>query len=466
MSKILISYFSEYGNHTYKGISEELISNGNDVLLINWNKIITFDKMWGNTKILNTHISIIEKIKKYSPDLLLNFNFSCPLEVLSILKCPICIIDADNPHTFWNESQFRNFINTNNNFYFWGLQSCSREKLEKFLNRRLSDKICMWAPMATTMRKSSNEYTYERNILFVGSNWYGSYPIMLSLEGSKLFELLYKEYKKNFDCDIETIVNEFYLKYHYKPTFKVNSDLFCWHFAGQERLKYLSVLTDLGIEIFGNNWKSIGACFDMDISLNSQEGTIDSYNILNNLYNTSKISVNFSHPQAPTGVSWRVFDIMASNSCLLVEDKPDWREYFEPYLSNETINSVIYKDRFDMRTKAIKLLNDEDLRLRCVADLNNAIEKNGRWVHRFTELQKLTNIKLVNVEPKKGEETVVIIPTKKASVNFKKHSELKKKYKIFVYSLLIAFAQIPILNLLLGKSKRDKLLNKVIKYWR
>ena len=96
-------------------------------------------------------------------------------------------------------------------------------------------------------------------------------------------------------------------------------------------------------------------------------------------------------------------DIMASNSCLLMEDKPDWRDLFEKYLSKETLEAVIYKDRFDMREKAIKLLNDEELRLRCVADLNNAIEQNGRWENRFKELEKFTNIKLLNMDNKNNE---------------------------------------------------------------
>ena len=56
-------------------------------------------------------------------------------------------------------------------------------------------------------------------------------------------------------------------------------------------------------------------------------------------------------------------DIMASNSCLLMEDKPDWRDLFEKYLSKETLEAVIYKDRFDMREKAIITKQIGDIKL-------------------------------------------------------------------------------------------------------
>ncbi len=36
-------------------------------------------------------------------------------------------------------------------------------------------------------------------------------------------------------------------------------------------------------------------------------------------------------PLAKTSFSWRVMDIMASGACLLMEDKPDWRDLFEKY---------------------------------------------------------------------------------------------------------------------------------------
>ncbi|MBE6448659.1 MAG: hypothetical protein E7018_05105 [Alphaproteobacteria bacterium] len=157
-----------------------------------------------------------------------------------------------------------------------------------------------------------------------------------------------------------------------------------------------------------------------------------------------------------------------------MEDKPDWRDLFEKYLSKETLEAVIYKDRFDMREKAIKLLNDEELRLRCVADLNNAIEQNGRWENRFKELEKFTNIKLLNID-NKDNEVIFIQREEKSTVkienNIKKRNliqrlKIKNRFKIFVYALMIALAQIPILDLFQRKKRRNKLRQKMDKYWR
>ena len=86
---------------------------------------------------------------------------------------------------------------------------------------------------------------------------------------------------------------------------------------------------------------------------------------------------------------------MASGSCLVTESKKDWMDLFGEYLSDETKRYVIYSDRYELRNNVIKLLEDEDLRSKCVGEMNRAIEENGRWSSRFASLEKLTGVKLI-----------------------------------------------------------------------
>ena len=96
-------------------------------------------------------------------------------------------------------------------------------------------------------------------------------------------------------------------------------------------------------------------------------------------------------------------DIMASGSCLVTESKKDWEDLFGEYLSDETKAHVLYSDRYELRNNVVKLLEDENLRSKCVEEMNHAIEKNGRWGSRFASLEKMTGIKLIqcsNADPK------------------------------------------------------------------
>lgn len=462
MAKVLISYFSTYGDHSYLSIRDELIKNGNDVYLINWNNYIKTTKEWGNTKIKKEYHHLILEIIKFSPDLVLNFCFCLPVNILEKLSCPIVIIDADNPQSFWNKEYFKIF-SKKNNCYFWGLESSSLNKLEKFLGTRIDKSKYMYAPMATSMQREI--INYKRNICFLGSAWL-RFAEIPSDEKYHFIEFCYKNYLSDFMFDYEKLLEQYNTVHNIKNKKNKFSksknfiQFLYWHFAGQERLQSLSVLSDLGLEVYGNTWKRLAAPYNMEVAICGHDGLISEYEQIKELYNSSKISVNFSNPQAPTGVSWRVFDIMASNSCLLVEDKPDWREYFEQYLKKETIDAVIYKDRYDMRNKAINLLNDEELRLRCVADLNNAIEKNGRWIHRFQILEKLLNIKIISNNNSKGQEIINIIRTNK--IKKQNGYKLNKHFKRLVAHLKSALS-IPIelcsviyyLLFLLKKEEKD-----------
>lgn len=467
MAKVLISYFSEYGSSTYEGLSESLSKMGNDVLLINWLRLISYQKTWGSSKLVD--YGVLEQVLEFNPTFVLNYNNSCPTEVLSNLNCPILLIDADNPWTFWN----RDFLlenHLNPNYYFLGLQTCSYEMFSDFFGHSFSEDRYMYFPMATSFHKM--DLQPMRNIVFLGSNWYGGYACLLPEVDQRAFEFLYSRYKEDFLFDFDQAKKDYKNRYGTEMP-KIDADTFRWHFAGQERLKNLSELEDLGLEIYGNNWKYTGAAFDMELSLLDHGPLMDQEDV-SNLYNSSKISVNFSHPQAKTSFSWRVMDIMASNSCLLMERKSDWLGLFGDLLSQEVKESVTYTDRFDMRKKAERLLNDEKLRAQCVTELQEAIEKNGRWESRIKLLEAFLKIKLNNhekvgsiltVRPKEylknSNEPSGNLTNNKIKYLIKKTFSNNPDLLIFSCSAILAFAHTPILKKIIPDNIKLKAINKI-----
>lgn len=465
MAKILIAYFSDYGEAMYDAISDTLKQNGNDIFRLNINNSLVYKTKWGGiSKIIDGEL--LNKLKKFNPDVVLNFNNCLPLNCYDILdeKCRICVMDADAPEVaFWNKDVIYKNLNR---IFFLGLQSCSYNMYERYLDIKIDNLKYLYFPPATIVRKEN--LNKDKNISFIGSNFYQTHipqeKEFYSNESLKLYDKLRENYFFSYK-DAKIIYPECNFN-----LFQLIRDFYC----GQERLKYMQQLTDLGFVFYGQRlWQKI-AYYDFELAKCYNPEKITSIIDNQNVYNSSKISVNISHPLAQTSFSWRVMDIMASDSCLLMEDKPDWRDLFEKYLSKETLDSIIYKDRFDMRQKAIKLLNDDTLRKKCVLELNNAIEENGRWEIRFKQLEEFLGIKLLNNENlfpeiifyQREEDKPKSESSSCESKNILQKLKLKNRCKIFFYSLMLALAQIPVLDLLQRRERRNKLHQKINKYWR
>ena len=387
MAKILISYFSDYGEAMYDAITKVLQNNGNDIFRLNINNPRHYLTKWGGDSFIVDN-SLLNDIKKFSADLILSFNNSLPQNCYDILKkeSKICVIDADAPElAFWNSGIIKKY---RDNIFWLGLQSYSKKMYERYLKCELTNINYLYFPPATIVKQDNIKI--DKNISFIGSNFY---PAMIPSQKyfySKNALYLYDKFKKNY----------FYSFADAQKKYLCDKEMFEYvrgYYAGQERLKYLQQLSDIGLKLYGmRGWEylpyydfELAKCFDARNIVSIEDNQF--------IYNTSKISINISHPLAKSSFSWRVMDIMASNSCLLMEDKPDWRKLFEKYLSKKTIEMVIYKDRFDMREKAINLLKNEKLRLECVKECNYAIEQNGRWEHRFKELEKFLNMQLLKI---------------------------------------------------------------------
>ena len=255
MANILISYFSDYGESMYDAISETLLKHGNNIFRININNKSFCITEWGGESRVSD-FDIINKIKLFKPDLVLNFNNSLPLEIYSSLnkKCQICILDADNPETFWNKAFL---LNNKRKYKFLGFQSFSKNMYEKFLGIKLGSSKFLYFPPATVV--TNKKIVQDKNISFIGSNFY---PLSIPEEKcfySKNALSLYDKFRKNYFYDIVDAKKDFNydnnkINYLFE---KVRA-----YYVGQERLKYMQEIEDLGFVFYGVRWWNLIAYYD------------------------------------------------------------------------------------------------------------------------------------------------------------------------------------------------------------
>ena len=452
---ILFCYYTPGGTSYYYDFAEDLLKSGNRVM--HWN--FHYEKFEGKNMQY-----ILEKLNGFKPDLIFSYNNICPEDVLKKFSIPTLILDADNPEFFHN----KNIINKYEFLYYLGYQSCSKDLYKRVLGAKITDDNYLYFPTATNFQ-SNRKTPSDINISFIGSNFYRDFlENRVSNDSNRDTILrLSTQVSKNYyhiDNDVEEELLNF-SKYY---------------FAGQDRLKSLSALSDLGLEIFSNSdWRDLFK-YDLELANCFNQQSVVTKEENQNIYNRSKIAVNLSHPQATDSFSWRVPDIMASNACLVMEYKKDWQELFGVHISDKVKDTIIYKDRYDMRNKSIKLLEDEELRLLCVKECQNAVEKNGRWRSRISDLEKFLNIKLLNLndENSSGDEartlanelnvkfleTEVVISEKLKHQKSKNYINKKNKTRLSIIfkSVMLLIYFIPILGkIFIKKKKAYKMIKQI-----
>lgn len=431
MKNIVICHNFGLGCPKYEDFANAFVENGNNVLTAIYNPNKKDD-------------GVFEEIIKFKPDIIFSFNNILPASVLDVLNCPVCVVDVDDIF-------HQNFINKKNlnhkNIYYFGYHSSSIEGYKIFLGKSFdTQKYCDFNFTATNFRKN-NKIEQDINILFIGSNFNSHIDRFNNYSHRQIIDCLSKNPNWHSEC-------------------LVYSDLkHC--FNGQRRRRYLLELCDLGLKIYGDNtWKDVFK-YDVELAKCYVEEEVRTVEKSEELYNSSKISINISHDQAVNAFSFRVPEIMASNSCLLTEDKKEWHDLFGEYISKEVKEAILYKDRFDLRQKCIRLLEDEDFRLRCVKECQNAIEENGRWHHRIKKIEQFFNIKLLNNNTASLKPKSFLVSNKS---DIKKSESLRVKKIKFIrrisYSFFILFSILPFFSkMAFIRKKRLKYLTKLYNYY-
>ena len=380
MSKILISFFSGVSQNDetqvapfYDGLSKALTRNGNKVLLLVTNDFLP--KPWnGYNKPSRYHKNYIHnKIKKFDPDLIINFNNSFIEDVENIVDCPIIVWDSDT-FQYFNEKE--KLIKNKDRYTFLTFSSQGKKDYENVgINKNFLVKI------GSEVQSKKMEKKY--NISFIGN------PFFNYTEKSFDFYKLQNDSKKK---------DSFYL-------------------SGVKRFKILEKLLKSGLAIFGPREWLILQNFNLNFSNCYKDENVFSHSHNELIYNRSNFSINIPHEQNITGMPFRVADIVRSDSLLITEYKSD---FFSDLLFKKELDFlkryIVYESENDVKSKIEYLTNNKQL----LIELKEAQAKIGKlysWDSKIKEIQEITSI---NIFDQNKNNSNLIKDEKPLRINYKK----------------------------------------------
>lgn len=453
MAKIFVTFFNGVDDPNnpdampcfYEGFLQELVKNGNEVMYADDHDFLkTFCSI--PQKLLN-------KIKLFNPDLIILFN-NFFYDVSKEFDCPIVIWEADSYLYYPNKEVLKA---DPNRFRYVVAQSCEENELANYFGAY--KKNIFYLPFATAIQ--AEDVQQNLNISFIGTgyvysrmigNFLLSYP---SIEEKKVFMLMLNDIKQHPFFQNE----DFFRKWNVtsqkiKRFFDVNQAV-C-DLSAEERINILDQISSLGLTIYGtNSWARIpyrtklAFCYDNKLI----------YSIKNNqdVYNRSKISLNISHIQAQSGFSWRVCDVMASNSCLITEPKTDLKKLFPQ------IKFFTYNNQFEAREMCQKLLQSKSTRKEFVHQCQTAIEDNYRFSHRIKELSQIIETKIFNNNQIGS--LCHLNARKKSTLLEKLDLNLSTKRKLVGLGGALIVNQIPIINkFFINRDQITERIEKTIEY--
>lgn len=282
-------------------------------------------------------------------------------------------------------------------------------------------------PFFTEIKAKNTDNLY--NICFIGSKFTNSNKncfndfinsVPSDIERKNYLALLNK-YIENVFISKEELFND---EISNKIIENFDMSSICFAMSDYKRIKVLSNVADLGLDIWGTpNWANENYN-EPYLVLNYHKEPV--YSLADNefVYNSSKIGINIGHLQAKGGFPWRVFDIMASNSCLVTEYFDDFSKYFPklklPYFSNPQ----------EAREQCKKLLLNENYRKDIVAQSQEIVEKNHRFINVLHEIEDFLNVSLKN--DTKGSE-ILLFEEIAVKANNKLSLKNKIRYEIWNY---------------------------------
>ena len=421
MSKILVSMYNfarDPSNYNtlppfYETFINALVDSGNDVFCY-------FHKNYAQTFEGEIPEGLLNKIKEFSPDFAIFFNHEF-YDITHYFDIPILVYEVDSPLYIKNKAVIKRNISR---YKFVTIQSGDVQLLKDLFS--LNANTVMYIPPFTGLRHNENEHQCY-NISFVGANWlWGgadfavNFGKALSSSQDRQKALLQLQAFKRNPFDFPEVTYDSTDKSLF-TNFKENSN----RLSGILRARYLSAVADLGLELRGLYWDHPSMAYFPELTLCFNRTPIFSLQDSELFYNKSKLSINTNHIQAVSGFSWRVCDIMASNSCLVSEFKPDMARLFKG------LNIPMFSTPQEARELCIKYLQEENRRQDIVAACHEVIEKN----HRVDKAIILLN-EFLGIKPNKSIQGSLIIYSDRDSIGSTSSSsklgsltEFEKKYR-------------------------------------
>lgn len=364
----------------YSSFVNGLLSSGNNILCFN----INYRQNNNTEEIPQEYLS---KIKNFSPDLFI-FSDNQFWDVSNYFDVPIVFLNVDSLEHFRDIDKIKK--NPNRYFYFEG-QIDSINKNIKLLNCKES-KILLLRPF--TEIKSDNKIIPDINISFLGSHWiwkdFLTFTEFADKGSSKEERDIAFEAFNYFKSNPLNEIDEFYKKYPFVVNKLEFNDikLARARIAGIKRLRFLTEIADLGLEVRGTNWTtSVMLNAFPEVMLHYSKQPTSSADDVSLFYNRSKLSINTKHLQATTGFSWRVMDILASNACLVTEYAEDLQKIGFDFIPT-------FKTEKELRPICVELLSNETLRNKIVKEANTLINQKFRFKHVLLEIENFLNMDL------------------------------------------------------------------------
>lgn len=336
-----------------------------------------------------------QEIKQFKPDLFILFNnnfYLMPKE----FSCPVLLWDGDNP-THWS-----NIYDIKKDIGRYKFLLTTKPNADYVMQE--------WKALPSQIRKihlfteiQPEKRPLKNNICFIGTKFISYFlktPYFLFLksnpseEDKRKFAEILKDFDKNsslserlfWERHPDTLEN---IKNHF------TTDNIVHYISDFRRRAVLSSISDLGLSLYGNSeWQSDNYN-DPGLIFSYVNTPVYSLKQNQDIYNSHKIGININHAQATEGFSWRVLDIMASNSCLVSNENKQITELFKGIIPT-------YSNPYDARNIVKKLLENENQREDIVSKCNEIINKKYRFENVLPILEDISGIKLSGNAEKKA----------------------------------------------------------------
>ena len=387
MAKIFLTFFNGLKNENdkyaipifYESFINGLKDNGNEVFAL-------IHKEWSKSWNENIPQDLLNRIKEFSPDLIIIFNNKF-YDLSPYFDCPIIVYEVDSPLYYGNKDKL--LANPNRYKYFVPSSNSINVLNNDF---GVDKKNILLIPFFTEVKAKKVEKLY--NISLIASKFTSSYQknCFNTFMESSPTDAERKEYLSlldKFKQDVFISDDELFSGVSSNKVIKhFNKHSITFLMSDYKRIKVISNLTDFGIDIWGTpNWASENYN-EPYLVLNYHKTPV--YSLADNefIYNSSKIGINIGHLQAKGGFPWRVFDIMASDACLVTEYHDDFSKYFPdlklPYFSNA----------WEAREQCKKLLNDESYRKDIVLQSQDIVNRNHRFINALSAIEDFLGVSL------------------------------------------------------------------------
>lgn len=328
-------------------------------------------------------------IKNFNPDLCILFCNKF-WDISSIVDCPIIIYDVDSPLEYAGQKNLRRNIDR---YKFTTSHSEGYDVLFDLYN--VKPENCFTVPFFTEI-KANPSVEQDINLSFLGTNWlWRGYDFLNayirkspSITDKRHAAEILKAFAEHPFDDVKTLKEKLNIPQNASSFDIFDSRRAAIEISGLRRLKFLSSVSDLGLEIRGAYWNidcmtyfpEVAMCFNPQQTFTKQENE--------DFYNRSKLSFNTRHIQAKSGFSFRVCDIMASNACLVSEPCNDFKLLF-PNIKLPTFSTPA-----EAKKICQKLLSKESMRLEIVEQCQEVIDKNHRFKNVLEQIEDCVGIPL------------------------------------------------------------------------